>query len=71
MSPLEGRVHHIDYMFIYLSCMHRDEKLVPSLEVYYTGLKKDGNEERGWRETDCQKAIESIKCEVAILDLLE
>jgi len=42
LSPLEGRVHHIDYMFIHLSCMHRDEKLVPSLEVYYTGLKKDG-----------------------------
>jgi len=29
------------------------------------------NEERGWWETDCQKEIESIKCEVAILDLLE
>jgi len=42
MSPLEGRVHHIDYMLIHLSCMHRDEKLVPSLEVYYTGLRKVG-----------------------------
>ena len=29
------------------------------------------NKERGWRETDCQKEIESIKCEVAKLDLLE
>jgi len=47
MSPLEGRVHHIDYMLIHLSCMHRDEKLVPSLEVYYTGLKKDGK----WRKS--------------------
>jgi hypothetical protein len=29
------------------------------------------NEERVWREIDCQKEIESFKCEVAILDLLE
>jgi hypothetical protein len=29
------------------------------------------NEERGWQETDCQKKIESIKCEVVKLDLLE
>jgi len=29
MSPLEGRVHHIDYMFIHLSCMHQNEKWVP------------------------------------------
>jgi hypothetical protein len=29
------------------------------------------NEERGWQEIDCQKKIESIKCEVAELDLLE
>jgi hypothetical protein len=29
LSPLEGWVHHIDYMFIHLSCMYRDEKWVP------------------------------------------
>jgi hypothetical protein len=29
------------------------------------------NEEKGWRETDCQKEIESIKCEVDKLDLFE
>ena len=71
MSPLEGRVHHIDYMLVHLSYMHRDEKLVPSPEVYYTDWKKIENEERGWRETDCQNKIESIKCEVVKLDLLE
>jgi hypothetical protein len=30
MSPLEGRVHHIDFMFIHLSCMHHNKKWVPS-----------------------------------------
>jgi len=30
MSPLEGQVHHIDFMFIHLSCMHQNEKWVPS-----------------------------------------
>jgi hypothetical protein len=29
------------------------------------------NKEKGLQETDCQKEIESIKCEVAILDLLK
>ena len=26
LSPVEGRAHHIDYMFIYLSCMYQNEK---------------------------------------------
>ena len=29
MSPLEGQVHHIDCMFIHLSCMHQNERWVP------------------------------------------
>ena len=29
MSPLEGRVRHIDYIFIHLSCMYRVERQVP------------------------------------------
>jgi hypothetical protein len=29
MSPLEGRVHHIVYMFIHLSCMYRKENRFP------------------------------------------
>jgi hypothetical protein len=29
------------------------------------------NEERDWREIDCQKEIESIKCEIAKLNPLK
>jgi len=68
MSPLEGRVLHIDYMFIHLSCMYHKEKEVPRPSFATPDwTKMMGNEERGQREAHCQKKVESIKGEVARL----
>jgi hypothetical protein len=68
MSPLEGRVHHIDYMFIHLSCMHQVESRVPQISFATPDWKKMmGNEERGQSEAHCQKEVESIDGEVARL----
>jgi len=50
MSPLEGWVHHIDYMFIHLSCMHWDEKWVP-----YESITPDFE-----RETQKMKSVLAI-----------
>ena len=66
MSPLEGRVLHIDYMFIHLSCMYHKEKEVPRPSFATPDwTKMMGNEERGQREAHCQKEVESIRGEVA------
>jgi hypothetical protein len=68
MSSLEGRVHHIDYMFIHLSCMHQVESMVPQISFVTPDWKKMmGNEERGQSEAHCQKEMESIDGEVARL----
>jgi len=50
MSPLEGQVHHIDYMSYIYHAYTGMKNWVPPSEVYHTGLKTMGNEERGQRE---------------------
>jgi hypothetical protein len=47
MSPLEGRVHHIDYMLIHLSCMHRDESRFPHPRSIILDWEKWENKEWG------------------------
>ena len=72
MSPLEERVHIIDYMFIHLSCMHENEKQVPYESTTPDFEQKNmEDEECACRNVYFEEELEFLKTYVTRLQLTQ